>query len=132
MEELPPSTPPAPAPAPPPPPHRASSGFGEKDDHVVERKTLRDYYIILRERLWIALPVAILAAVGYGYYQMRETPMYSATATIQYEHAETVTLGKGIVDTSLENQIDLNNKLSVLRSGLLAKRVFDSITPAEI
>ena len=29
------------------------------DDPLVERRTLRDYCIILRERLWIALPLAL-------------------------------------------------------------------------
>lgn len=45
-----------------------------KDEEVVERRTLRDYLIILRERLWIALPIALLVAVGIGYYQSRATP----------------------------------------------------------
>ncbi len=35
-----------------------------QDDDAVERRTLRDYYIILRERLWIALPLALLFSIG--------------------------------------------------------------------
>ena len=30
------------------------------EDGLSERRTLRDYYIILRERMWIALPLAII------------------------------------------------------------------------
>ena len=44
----------------------------DNDDDVVEHRSLRDYYIILRERLWIALPLALLASVGYGYCKMRD------------------------------------------------------------
>ncbi|MCR6657219.1 MAG: polysaccharide biosynthesis tyrosine autokinase [Opitutus sp.] len=55
------------------------------DDSLVERRTLRDYYIILRERLWIALPLALLVAVPLGYFKARETPMYLSTATMQFE-----------------------------------------------
>ena len=75
---------------------RGPASLHGNDEQVAERRTLRDYYIILRERLWIALPAAILAAVGMGYYQMRETPMYSATATIQYERSDTITTGRGV------------------------------------
>src|SRR3954462_6526063 len=55
------------------------------DQQVTERRTLRDYLVILRERLWIALPVALLVAISLGYYQARETPMYSSVATMQFE-----------------------------------------------
>ena len=56
-----------------------------KDEEIIERRTLRDYYIILRERVWIALPISLLVAIGLGYYQSRETPIdvriLSATRT---------------------------------------------------
>ena len=58
------------------------------DNQVVERRSLRDYYIIIRERLWIALPVALLVALSVGYYQAQETPMYSSTATMQFERPD--------------------------------------------
>ena len=38
-----------------PPPSPSVKPLHGKDDDIVERRTLRDYYIILRERVWVAL-----------------------------------------------------------------------------
>jgi capsular exopolysaccharide synthesis family protein len=102
------------------------------DEHIVERRTMRDYYIILRERLWIALPVALLVAVSVGYYQAQETPMYSSTATMQFERPERVVLNEQVVDPSVRSEIDLNTYIQILGSGRLRAMVVQSLTPEEI
>ena len=71
------------------------------DNQVIERRSLRDYYIIFRERLWIALPVALLVSLSWGDYNAQETPMYSSSATMQFERAERVVLNEQVVDTSV-------------------------------
>ena len=106
------------APARPPPAHAA-----ERDEDAIERRTLRDYYIILRERLWIALPLALLISVGYGYKKMQVTPMYSATATMQFEKPDTVVLTQSVVDTAIRSDMELNTALQVLGSGKIRTRV---------
>jgi len=124
---------------PPPdfPPHAASSKAGAaslhgNESHVTERKTLRDYYIILRERLWIALPVALLVSLSVGYYKAQETPMYSSTATMQFERPERVVISEQVVDTSVRNDIDLNTYIQILTSNKLRTMVSQSLTTEEI
>ena len=102
-----------------------------RDEDVVERRTLRDYYIILRERFWIALPLALLVSIGYGYNKMQVTPMYFARSTMQFEKPDTVLPIQGVVDTTVRSDIDLNTHLEVLRSGMLAAQVRASFTPEE-
>jgi succinoglycan biosynthesis transport protein ExoP len=102
------------------------------DNQVVERRSLRDYYIILRERIWVALPVALLVALSFGYYKAQETPMYSATATMQFERPERVVISEQVVDTTVRSEIDLNTYLKTLESGSLRARVAQSLTPEEI
>lgn len=102
------------------------------DEHIVERRTLRDYYIILRERFWIALPVALLVALSVGYYKAQETPMYSSTATMQFERPERIVQNEQVVDTSVRSDIDLNTYLQILDSGRLRSMVVQSLTPKEI
>ncbi len=114
------------APSKPPLPPSAA-----RDDDVVERRTLRDYYIILRERLWIALPLALLISIGYGYRQMQVTPMYAARATMQFEKPETVVNIQGVSDSSVRSDIDLNTNIQLLASNSLAARVRESFTPEE-
>lgn len=111
---------------PPAPPSAA-----RHDDDVVERRTLRDYYIILRERFWIALPLALLISIGYGYKKMQATPMYAARATMQFEKPDTVVAIQGVVDTSVRSDIDMNTHLEILRSGMLAAQVRAALTPEE-
>lgn len=102
------------------------------DSQVVERRSLRDYYVILRERLWIALPVALLVSLSYGYYKAQETPMYSSVATMQFERPERVVISEQVVDTAVRSDVDLNTYIQILTSGRLRTMVAQSLTPEEI
>lgn len=103
----------------------------DRDDDVVERRTLRDYYIILRERLWIALPLAVLVAVGYGYKKMQVTPVYSARATLQFEKPETLVNTQGIIDQAVRSDVDLNTYIEQLKSQKIRGKVLEKLTPEE-
>ncbi len=102
------------------------------DDDVVQRRTFRDYYIILRERVWIALPLGLLVSISLGYYKARETPMYVASATLQFEKPETVVTSQGVVDPTVRSDADLSTYLQLLNnSSTLRERVIESLTPEE-
>ena len=112
-----------------------NSGGGSlhgNDNQIVERRSLRDYYVILRERLWIALPVALLVALSVGYYKAQETEMYASTATLQFERPERVVIQEQVVDTAIRSDIDLNTYINILTSGRLRTMVSQSLTPDEI
>ena len=102
------------------------------DSQVVERRSLRDYYVILRERLWIALPVALLVAMSVGYYKAQETEMFSSVATMQFERPERVVISEQVVDTSIRSDVDLNTYIQILTSGRLRTMVAQSLTPDDI
>ena len=116
------------APAKPSASTRAPQG-GE--EHLVERRTLRDYYVIIRERLWIALPLALLVSLGLGYWKMRETPMYESRATLQFEREERVMNQQKVVELAPQSEVDINTYVHQLNSGTLRSRVYDSFTPEE-
>jgi succinoglycan biosynthesis transport protein ExoP len=107
----------------------ASSPSG---DHLVERRTLRDYLIILRERVWIALPLALIVAIGYGYLKARAEPMYQSRATMQIEKPEKIVTSQEVVDISVTSDIELNTYLQVLGSAKLRSKVIQSLSPAEV
>ena len=104
---------------------------GMDDDVAIERRTLRDYYIILRERAWVALPLAIVAAVGFFYWQARKTPVYEAVASLQFEKPETVVTSQGVVDQSVRSEVDLNTYIHDINSNRLRASVIQSFTPDE-
>jgi len=102
-----------------------------EDDTVVERRTLRDYYIILRERMWIALPLALITAVSIGYWEARKTPIYQAQATMQFERLETVVTSQSVTDPSIRSDVDIQTDLQILNSQRLRAKVLESFTPEE-
>jgi capsular exopolysaccharide synthesis family protein len=104
----------------------------EPDAHAVERRTLRDYYVIIRERLWIALPLALLVALPLGYFQMQETPMYESRATMQFERPEKIVMVDQVMDQTPRSDIDINTYLQRLNSASLRVKVIESFTPDEI
>jgi polysaccharide biosynthesis transport protein len=103
----------------------------QKEEDIVERRNLRDYYIILRERLWIALPLALVAALGLAYYQSRALPMYRSTATMQIEKPEKIVTTQEVVETGVTSDIELNTYLQVIASSKLSAKVLESLTPQE-
>ncbi len=104
----------------------------DRDEHIVERHTLRDYYVMIRERLWIALPVAVLVALPLGYYQMHETPMYESRATMQFERPDKIVMVDQVMDQSPRSEVDINTYLQRLNSASLRAKVVESLTPDEI
>ena len=124
MSDVPQQTPP---PKPPPPPAAA-----REEDEIVERRTLRDYYIILRERFWIAFPLALLVSLGVGYYQSRQTPMYMSTATMQFEKPDRIVTTEGVTNPAVQSEIDINTNIEILKSDRLRERVIHSLTPEEV
>lgn len=99
---------------------------------VTERRTLRDYVIILRERLWVALPLALIVSIGLGYWQARAKPQYQSSASMQIEKPERVVISQEIVDQSITTDADLNTYLQILRSNKLRIKIVESLTPDEI
>lgn len=112
-------------------PHSTTPG-GDKEEELAENRTLRDYFIIVRERLWIALPLALIVAIAYGYSQARQVKMYAAQATMQFEKPDTIVLNKGVVDQSVNSDADINTNLQVLSSNRLRAKVIESFTPEEL
>ena len=110
---------------------KASRHSGHDDEVAVERRTLRDYYIIMRERVWVALPLAIVVAVGFFYWQARKTPVYEAVASLQFEKPETVVTSQGVVDPSVRSDDDLNTYIHDIDSNRLRANVIESFTPDE-
>ncbi len=112
--------------------NKGPSGLHSSEDHVAERRTLRDYYIILRERLWIALPVALIVSLSFAYFQAKEVPLYRSSATMQFDRPDQVLANPSISDPSVRNELEMQSNLDILRSAKLRELVVRSLTPDEI
>ncbi len=111
-----------------------SSSSAAQDEPLTERRTLRDYIIILRERFWIALPLALLVSIGYAYHKASQTPLYYTAATMRFERPSVgITGGPTVADAGdIKGRLDLNTYLQELGSGQMRSRVVRSLTPDEI
>jgi polysaccharide biosynthesis transport protein len=116
----------------PKPPSSPSKPLHGKDDDIIERRTLRDYFIILRERFWPGFFVALLVVLPFGYYQAHQPKMYQARATMEFEKPERIITTEGVVDPAVKSDIDLNTYIEDLNSGRLRAKVVESLTPDEI
>ncbi|HEY1792844.1 MAG TPA: polysaccharide biosynthesis tyrosine autokinase [Opitutaceae bacterium] len=105
---------------------------GRDDEDVVERRTLRDYYIILRERIWIAAPIAVVVSLAFFYVQARKPKIYESTASLQFEKPETVVTSQGVVDPSVRSEMDLNTYIHDINSNKVREKVIASFTPSEV
>jgi polysaccharide biosynthesis transport protein len=115
-------------------PHSSPNKHAARDheDPITERRTLRDYVIILRERFWIAFPLALLVSIGMGYHKASQTPLYSAAATLQFERPQITTGTQSVQEVGVRAAIDLNTYLQVLGSADMRSRVVRSLSPDEI
>jgi capsular exopolysaccharide synthesis family protein len=101
------------------------------EDTIVERRTLRDYYIIMRERAWVALPVALVVSLGFFVWQKHKTPIYEAVASLQFEKPEVVVTSQDVVDPSVRSDQDIATYIHDIQSNQIRTRVIDSFTPEE-
>lgn len=117
---------------PPIPPTPPSSLPLRDEEEATEKRTLRDYVIIVRERFWLAFPLALLLAVSLGYYKSREIPLYQSRATMQFEKPDKIVPLQGVTSPEVTSETDINTYIEVLRSGRLRTRVIQSFTPEEL
>lgn len=117
----------------PPVPQQTAAAFPPRgEDEAIEKRTLRDYVIIIRERFWLAFPIALLLAVALGYYKSREVPLYQSRATLQFEKPDKIVSMQGVTNPEVTSEADINTYIEVLRSGRLRSRVIQSLTPEEV
>ena len=101
-------------------------------DSPLERRTLRDYYVIVREHLWLALAVALLVTAPLAFQSARQPRIYASTATLQFQRPERVVTSDPIADTSIRTDAELKTYLLLLESTKLRMRLVESFSAAEV
>ncbi len=97
-----------------------------------ERRVLRDYLIILRERLWIALPVALVVAVCFCYLKLRQPEEFLSRATMRFEKPDRIVTTEYVSNPAVQSEVDINTNIETLRSNRLRERVLRSFTDEEV
>ncbi len=108
-----------------------SSGYGEGDGTA--HRSLQDYVLILRERIWYIIVVFLVVFSSALVYTVSATKIYESTATIQLLRDDpTVLQVEDVVDTQIRGAEDLNTQVKLLESMNLIEKVADRITGDEL
>jgi len=103
-------------------------GYG---DSPVQR-TLRDYLMILRERIWYVVAVFLAVFLASLVYTLSTTKLYTAAASIEIlRHDPVVMKVQEVRDSGLQGPEDLNTFVKFLESATLIQKVAERLTGEE-
>jgi polysaccharide biosynthesis transport protein len=115
---------------------RTEAGFENSvmagDENVIQRN-LRDYVVMLRERVWHIVVVALIVFLAALFYTLNQTKLYTAAASIEILPREAVVMQvQEVRDSDLRGPEDLNTQVKILESGAIVQRVAERLSPEEI
>jgi capsular exopolysaccharide synthesis family protein len=106
-----------------------AAGYGESG----AQRSLNDYLLILRERVWYVVVVFLVVFSSALVYTFSQTKIYESYASVQVLRQESrVIEANAVVDSSVRGTEDLNTLVKVLESSIIIKRVADRITGDEL
>jgi len=110
----------------------AGYGYGEAGGSSVQR-TLNDYVLILRERIWYIVVVFLVVFSSSLVFTLSEPKIYEATSTVQiFRRDPTVMQVQQVMDTEMRSAEDINTQIKVIESGSIIQRVAARITGPDL
>jgi len=99
-------------------------GYGEG----TVQKTFRDYFLILRERIWYVVVVFLLLFAAALVFTFTRTYLYESTATVEiFRRNPTVMQVQQIMDSEVRSAEDLNTQVNILKSASIIQQVADQL-----
>jgi len=101
---------------------------GEAGAGQVQR-TLQDYLLILRERIWYIVVVFLVVFSSSLVYTLSETKIYQSSATVQILRRDTTPMPgvQQVVDNDIRSAEDMNTQIKVIESTTLIRRVAERL-----
>jgi capsular exopolysaccharide synthesis family protein len=97
------------------------------------QRTLQDYLLILRERIWYIVVVFLVVFSSSLVYTLSEPKLYEATATVQiFRRDPTVMQVQQVMDNEVRSAEDINTQIKVIESGSIVQRVAERITGPDL
>lgn len=107
----------------------SAAGYGTEDAGSVAHRTIKDYILILRERIWyivIAFLVVFSSSIIYTFSQTKE---YDSVASVQIMRRDpTIMQVQAVVDNEIRSAEDLNTQVKILESGAIVQKVSDRLS----
>ena len=104
-------------------------GYGYGNEEGTAHRSLQDYLLILRERIWYIIVVFLVVFSSALVYTVSATRIYQSTATVQLLRDDpTVMHVQDVVDTQIRGAEDLNTQVKLLESANLIDKVAERLT----
>jgi len=100
--------------------------YGEPGGSHPARRSLEDYLLILRERIWYIVVVFLVVFSSSLVFTLSDTSIYQSVATVQILRRDpTIMQVQQMMDNEIRSTEDLNTQIKIIESGTLVKRVVD-------
>jgi polysaccharide biosynthesis transport protein len=105
----------------------AGYGYGYGGESATQR-TLQDYLLILRERIWYIVVVFLVVFSSSLVFTLSQPKIYQGAASVQIFRRDPVVMqSQAVIDNEVRSAEDLNTQVKVLESGTIIDKVADRI-----
>ncbi|MFA5262901.1 MAG: polysaccharide biosynthesis tyrosine autokinase [Opitutaceae bacterium] len=102
-------------------------GYGSSDGSA--QRTLQDYVLIVRERIWYIVVVFLVVFSSALIFTLSQTKIYQSTASVQVFRRDPVVMQvQGVMDNEVRSAEDLNTQVKLLESATIIQKVADRLT----
>lgn len=97
-------------------------------------RSLRDYLLMLRERIWLVIVAFFIIFTGSILYTLHAPKEYTATATVRIlrDDPDILRVGGGIEDNTIRSMEDFNTEVSVFQSQMIITQVASRLRGEEL
>lgn len=107
----------------------SAAGYGTEDAGTVAHRTIKDYILILRERIWYIVVAFLVVFSSSIVYTLSQTKQYDAVASVQIMRRDpTVMQVQAVVDNEIRSAEDLNTQVKILESAAIIQKVADRLS----
>jgi len=97
------------------------------------QRTIQDYALILRERLWYIIAVFVVVFSSAFLYTLNKVKIYQSTASVQIFRRDPVIMQvQGVMDNEVRSAEDLNTQVKVLESEAIIQKVSERLSKSEL
>lgn len=103
-------------------------GYGGDGESNNAHRSLQDYLLILRERIWYIVVVFLVVFSSSLVFTLSDTRIYQSVATVQiFRRDPNIMQVQQMLDNDIRSAEDLNTQLKIIESSTMVKRVAERI-----
>ena len=109
-------------------------GYGGDTAAGTVQRSLSDYILILRERIWYIVVVFLVVFSSSLVYTLGETRIYQSSATVQILRRDLTPMPgvQQVSESEIRSAEDLNTQIKIIESSTLIRRVADRLKGSDL